>query len=576
MNLRLYVAIILFLVCCPTTMAEDKDLVRLDHEISRSGMYQGVESKTIEELRLNCSSAMERRDFKTVRKMAKEMYDLTLLDSKSDAHGNACFYLGASELFVADSEKGADLLRKALEISEINHNDSLTGKVYNCLGIYEAKVNANYYLAQQYFLRSLEYPDMNGSVYSNLAQLARLQKDTTGMEYARKCYQYGIDNKEPYYVYSGLISMAEFQIQMEDYSLAEATLQKARKEADTQHYADRSRLDFLHAVILSHLNKTHESNEILLSLHDSIQANYPIYLAELQYVIGKNYEKQGDLLTSNEWLEKAIKSGKDNSSSDYIGWIYRQLSDNYHAIGDETTALKYMSKAFDFQENASKSERERMIKERDLTDKMMKRDKEIAIAKQKMQTHKVAMVAFAFISLCLLIIIYYVMRSMRKRNELYRHIVSSNLTLIKEKERFMAKIEELESLGESKDVKKSLNLKPSKSKSLFDSLQSLMLDKKLYRNPLLTREDIISALETNSTYLSNCIKENADMNYSQYINSFRVADAIGILSDKNKLSMSIKEISEEVGFNSMTTFFKLFQQATGMSPAAYRKSLSTL
>ncbi len=103
-----------------------------------------------------------------------------------------------------------------------------------------------------------------------------------------------------------------------------------------------------------------------------------------------------------------------------------------------------------------------------------------------------------------------------------------------------------------------------------------MVDKKLYRNPLLTREDIINALETNSTYLTNCIKENSDMNYSQYINSFRIADAIGVLSDKDMLSSPIKDISEEVGFNSLTTFFKLFQQATGMSPAAYRKSLSSL
>ncbi len=541
-----------------------------------SALSTGVDRKVIEKLRLNCSSAMERRDFKTVRKIANEMYDLTLQDSNSSAHGNACFYLGASELFVADSEKGADLLRKALEISETNHNDSLTGKVYNCLGIYEAKVNANYYLAQQLFLRSLEYPDMNGSVYSNLAQLARLQKDTTGMAYARECFQYGIDNNEPYYVYSGLISMTEFQIQMEDYSGAEATLQKARREADIQQYADRSRLDFLYAVILSHLNDTYKSNEILLSLHDSVQANYPIYLAELQFVIGKNFEKQGDLLASNEWLENAIQTGKDNSSSDYIGMIYRQLSDNYHALGDDMSALKYMAKALDFQENASKSERERMIKERTMTDMMMKREKEIAVAKQKMQTNKIAMLSFAFISLCLLIIIIYVVRSLRKRNNLYRHIVSNNLALIKEKERFMTRIEELESLAECNDAKKSPNLKPSKSKSLFDSLQSLMLDKKLYRNPLLTREDIISTLETNSTYLTNCIKENADMNYSQYINSFRVADAIGILSDKNRLSTPIKDISEEVGFNSLTTFFKLFQQATGMSPAAYRKSLSIL
>ena len=95
----------------------------------------------------------------------------------------------------------------------------------------------------------------------------------------------------------------------------------------------------------------------------------------------------------------------------------------------------------------------------------------------------------------------------------------------------------------------------------------------LFKDPLLTREKIIELLGTNPTYLTKCIKENADMNYSQYINSFRIAEVLRLMEIPTYKDSPIMEIAGMAGFNSQTTFYKIFQQTTGLSPSAYRKKL---
>ena len=530
-------------------------------------------------LRWRCSQAFEKRDFKSAYDNALLYYDAVRNDTTTVDYGYANFYLGASEVFIGDSNKGAYYLNIARHVGEQTDNDSLVGLALNCLGIYEAKVNYNYYLAQHYLLSSLDYPGIKGSVYSNLAQIARLQRDTTGMTYARKCYEYGIENHDSYYIYSGLISLAEFEIQKELYDQADSTLNKARKVAACENFRDRSRLDFLHAVIMSHMGDPAGSNDILLALHDTIAHCTPLYLAELQFVVGKNFELQGEYDMSNIWLERALESSDKYSSNDYTTMIYRQLADNYNILNDKDKALEYMNKAYDMQQKAIVSERDRMSRERQLTMDIMLREKERAIAVQQVRTQRIVLVFVLILLIVSFGIIWYVIRTLRRRNSLYRRIVSSNLAIIEEKERYRARIDYLENNKTDTNYIINRHVSPerqSKTVELFDALQSLMTDRQMFRNPLLTREEVIDELKTNSTYLTQCIRERANKNYSQYINSFRIQAAVELLSDKSLITIPIKDIAERAGFNSLTTFYKLFQEAIGMSPAAYRKSLKSL
>ena len=171
----------------------------------------------------------------------------------------------------------------------------------------------------------------------------------------------------------------------------------------------------------------------------------------------------------------------------------------------------------------------------------------------------------------------------RKRNSLYRHIVSNYKEILNfEKESKQSKLIECDIEDASwKDIQleaendksdKSNFLDTEKSKKIYNRLCELIENERLYTDPNFTREELVERLHTNRTYLSQIIKIHTGKNYSQLINSYRIKEAIKILSDPGKKDYSLKKLSEELGFVSSNTFSKVFQQTVGMSPSNFRKT----
>lgn len=530
------------------------------------------------ELRRECSRALEKRDFKVVKEEAMRLHYISRLQRDDLGYAYSSFYLGTSEVFAGDAAKGVKYLQSALHLADSLGCDSLMGLTLNGLGIYEANVNNNYYLAQQYLLKSLRYPGIEGSVYSNLAQIARLQGDRSGMDYAQRCYDYGVEHNDSYYIYGGLLAKAEFCIFNAEYDTALDLIGKARKVAKERKKGDNVRLDFLEAVVLSHKNQTKQSTKLLIEMEDSIAKRAPIYLPELQFVIGKNFQKEKNYKESDRWLNLALESGDIHSSNDYTARINLELADNSIAEGEYLGAYGYLKRAYAAMEKTSRSELDRMNSERELAVELVEKEKEREVARAEARTRRLVNI---FLSIFLIVAVgagIYTIIILKRRNRLYHHIVKQNVKMLEDADQHKVRIKELEDLMAIKGgAESSLKERQDcRSKELFERLNVLMNEEEIFRNPLLTREDVIERLDTNSTYLTQAIKDNAEMNYSQYINSFRVAAALKSLSALNKTEIPIKTIAEEAGFNSLTTFYKVFQQAVGISPSAYRKSLKHL
>lgn len=71
-------------------------------------------------------------------------------------------------------------------------------------------------------------------------------------------------------------------------------------------------------------------------------------------------------------------------------------------------------------------------------------------------------------------------------------------------------------------------------------------------------------------HLSKMIKEQLQINFSDYIASLRIQRAKELLRDE---SISIQEIAEIVGYNDYFYFTKVFKKVEGISPSKYRKEL---
>ena len=103
---------------------------------------------------------------------------------------------------------------------------------------------------------------------------------------------------------------------------------------------------------------------------------------------------------------------------------------------------------------------------------------------------------------------------------------------------------------------------------LTRELIELMQQKREYRNPELRIDGVAQALNTNRTYLSTVIRENFENNFMGLVNKYRVEEAKKLLSGDN--SLSIAEISEQVGFKTLSSFHLFFKKEMGVSPMLFK------
>lgn len=117
--------------------------------------------------------------------------------------------------------------------------------------------------------------------------------------------------------------------------------------------------------------------------------------------------------------------------------------------------------------------------------------------------------------------------------------------------------------------KKSLILGLSREK-IINRLKELMDDEKLYCQFDLKLEEVAGMLFITPHQLSEFVNDCMGMNFSSYINQFRVEEAKSLLVEKPK--ESTLAIGFQVGFGSKQSFNATFKQQTGMTPSEYRKS----
>ena len=104
-------------------------------------------------------------------------------------------------------------------------------------------------------------------------------------------------------------------------------------------------------------------------------------------------------------------------------------------------------------------------------------------------------------------------------------------------------------------------------------LQQYMIAEKPFLNPSLTIQDIAAAIKIPVRDLSLLINHKLDQHFYDFVNSYRIENAMAILKDVTKSKVTVLEILYEVGFNSKSSFNTAFKKHTGMTPTAYRKSL---
>jgi AraC-like DNA-binding protein len=131
----------------------------------------------------------------------------------------------------------------------------------------------------------------------------------------------------------------------------------------------------------------------------------------------------------------------------------------------------------------------------------------------------------------------------------------------------LAELAEVAKLSYAASTLKDVDIQVSLAK-----LDELMTVSRLYRNENLSLAMVAEAMELTPHQLSELVNRQFGVNFSKYIRKQRVSAAQTILLNEPK--SSVLSIGLEAGFGTQSNFYAAFNEIAGMSPGAYRKSMS--
>jgi AraC-like DNA-binding protein len=118
--------------------------------------------------------------------------------------------------------------------------------------------------------------------------------------------------------------------------------------------------------------------------------------------------------------------------------------------------------------------------------------------------------------------------------------------------------------------RKGVDDKIRKFDSIEEKITLAMKESKIFLNSRLTVKQLAKELGSNEKYVSNIINQRYQMNFSNFVNDFRIKYAAEILLDDNYKNFTIEAIGGLSGFSSKSAFNATFKKINGMTPSEYK------
>lgn len=589
------------------------------YKVTAEAYAQDSGKASSETLWKECEHARSLCHYDTLKMLSDRLLTMARTEDNDRHEAYALFYRGLADLFTGKKTDALRSLNEAEEKAEEIENDSILSLVTNAMGIYHAMTENNNFVAQQFFFKSLafaekaRYEQVKGRIYGNLLILTHSPNDTTGLDNAIKIYDYGKKHNDFEQTFMGAYYLAMYYNLKGDNGRAEQYLKESLSLYDRYHYDDVASVYTLYSKVKVDMGDLTTAAAHAQEAIDLAQRYHQAILlpdAYLQYATVLHH--MGQYAQSNAVVHQALEAVEQSSSRTKSVACYQLIAKNCQRMGDKDQAMDFLERANRAMDTLSSFNMERLRHEQDILTSINQKEQEASVRKQQMADQRklnIVLIVTSVVLACLLAVIW---ANYRRRNRLYKNIVRQNAHAVQMHDEMQQRIDKLEEINAqltthhpplpidpspsttedeetssgSQSENVNVNDSPIRSGSmvddeyraldLYERACQLMEKERLYTDPQLNRERFAELLGTNRTYLSKILKEKSGMTYLQFVNTYRINEAIRQLSDPTLGQSPLKQIWSDLGFNSPATFYKQFQQAVGITPSVYRKQFLAL
>ena len=132
-------------------------------------------------------------------------------------------------------------------------------------------------------------------------------------------------------------------------------------------------------------------------------------------------------------------------------------------------------------------------------------------------------------------------------------------------------------IKEHEDVQKyqSSGLSDQELNNIVEKVKHYVKTEKAYLNADLKLNGVAKELDLPSHHISQALNQVLDQGFSDFINKYRVREVRYLLENDAQKKLTLMAIARQCGFNSKTSFYRVFKKFTGKTPVDYIDSLQT-
>jgi AraC-like DNA-binding protein len=102
------------------------------------------------------------------------------------------------------------------------------------------------------------------------------------------------------------------------------------------------------------------------------------------------------------------------------------------------------------------------------------------------------------------------------------------------------------------------------------NLKEKIIQKQYFLDPDMNLQKLAELLQINPREFSEMINREEEMNFNDFLNSFRISHFKKLLLEQEK-DYSVEGMALDSGFSSKTSFYRAFKKSTGLTPLQYQK-----
>ena len=440
---------------------------------------------------------------------------------------------------------------------------------YNLLGHIALKYNLDYPAAVNSYMNAYRYAKETGSINNqitmlyNIVNIFYMRNDSHGDRYAEEAVQLSLNpSVSTFYRTAACICMAQTRLLSSYTDEAYSYLKQAHETAVTAGQMDYwAPLIYLIYGDIFTVRKDYDRAKrcygMALTYSDICE---PSLISQIYLNYGKVYELSGEKVKAAQMYMEGLRISQSTDNLEFRKDLLQRSAVLLYDLGNKNMAADYYKKLQIFIDSIYLDSKEKALDNTLIEFSDMQHDLQIAqynmdLYKMRSRYHLTLMVASLAVLLVIFILILFLRKKRTEKEAVERHM-EYNKRLVSENRK-------QDALRQSTD-----------SQDIYDRLYQQMEDLMCggaWKDKELSLEKMTEMLASNRTYVSNVINRMAGASFYDYVNSYRIKEAVRILSDPIlSQKINIKQLSDEIGFSSPSIFYRVFKRETGVSPGVYK------